>query len=63
MRKEYSKPALKVVELNMQVLLCGSDLNGDSGYPNNMNRLPADPNSSTIQSNNIWVSNTSSIWD
>lgn len=63
MRKEYSKPALKVVELNMQVLLCGSDPNGNLGYPNNMNRLPADPNSSTIQSNNIWVSNTSSIWD
>lgn len=60
MRKEYNKPALKVVELNMQVLLCGSI---DSDKMNGMNRLPADPNSSTIQSNNIWVSNTSSIWD
>lgn len=57
MKKMYVAPFLKVVNLNMQVLLCSSN-------PNNMNNLPSDPGTSSINSSsNIWVSNTSSIWD
>lgn len=58
MKKFYEKPFLKVVNLNMQVLLCGS------GTPENMDDVPSDPGISGAEvSSNLWVSNTSSIWD
>lgn len=58
MKKLYVTPSLKVVNLNMQVLLCGSEIS-------NMENLPSDPGHSdyNTSSSNIWVSNTSSIWD
>lgn len=58
MKKNYEKPSLKVVNLNMQVLLCGS------GKFENMDDVPSDPGISGAEaSSNLWVSNTSSIWD
>lgn len=58
MKKFYEKPSLKVVNLNMQVLLCGS------GKFENMDDVPSDPGISGAEvSSNLWVSNTSSIWD
>ena len=64
MKKMYVTPSLKVVNLNMQVLLCGSmEDNGSSSFEG-MDDLPCGPGlSSTNSSSNIWVSNTSSIWD
>ncbi len=64
MKKMYVTPSLKVVNLNMQVLLCGSQT-GDNDSPIcGMDDLPCGPGlSSTNSSSNIWVSNTSSIWD
>ena len=58
MKKNYVAPSLKVVNLNMQVLLCGSEIS-------NMEKFPSDPSHSdyNTSSSNIWVSNTSSIWD
>lgn len=61
MKKFYEKPSLKVVNLNMQVLLCGSITQNP---PYNMDDLPSDPGISGAEvSSNLWVSNTSSIWD
>ena len=61
MKKLYVTPSLKVVNLNMQVLLCGS--NGSSSFEG-MDDLPSGPGASSINSSsNIWVSSTSSIWD
>lgn len=55
----YVTPSLKVVNLNMQVLLCGSE-----SPMNGMNDLPGEPGVSGAEtSSNMWVSNTSSIWD
>ena len=60
MKKNYEKPFLKVVNLNMQVLLCRSP----ESPMNGMNDLPSDPEVSGAEtSSNFWVSNTSSIWD
>lgn len=58
----YVAPSMKVVSLNMQVLLCGS---GVADPPmNGMNDLPGEPGVSGAEaSSNMWVSNTSSIWD
>lgn len=66
MKKLYVTPSLKVVNLNMQVLLCGSASNSlpEESPMNGMNDLPSDPVSSSAgASSNIWMSNTSSIWD
>lgn len=63
MKKMYVTPSLKVVNLNMQVLLCGSDVPSESPM-NGMNNLPSEPGVSGAEtSSNLWVSNTSSIWD
>lgn len=64
MKKLYVTPSLKVVNLNMQVLLCGSmEDNGSSSFEG-MDDLPSGPGASSMNSSsNIWVSNTSSIWD
>ena len=64
MKKMYVTPSLKVVNLNMQVLLCGSNQLTDDSPICGMDDLPCGPGlSSTNSSSNIWVSNTSSIWD
>lgn len=64
MKKMYVTPSLKVVNLNMQVLLCGSQTDGNDSPICGMDDLPCGPGlSSTNSSSNIWVSNTSSIWD
>lgn len=56
----YVAPSMKVVNLNMQVLLCGSVESSMNG----MNDLPGEPGVSGAEtSSNMWVSNTSSIWD
>lgn len=56
----YVAPSMKVVNLNMQVLLCGSP----TPPMNGMNDLPGEPGVSGAEaSSNMWVSNTSSIWD
>lgn len=57
----YVAPSMKVVSLNMQVLLCGSPTDSPM---NGMNDLPGEPGVSGAEaSSNMWVSNTSSIWD
>lgn len=66
MKKMYVAPSLKVVNLNMQVLLCGSASNSlpEESPICGMDDLPCDPGTSSMSSSsNIWVSNTSSIWD
>lgn len=56
----YVAPSMKVVSLNMQVLLCESV----ESPMNGMNDLPGEPGVSGAEtSSNMWVSNTSSIWD
>lgn len=56
----YVAPSMKVVNLNMQVLLCRSV----ESPMNGMNDLPGEPGVSGAEtSSNMWVSNTSSIWD
>lgn len=57
----YVAPSMKVVNLNMQVLLCESPTDPPM---NGMNDLPGEPGVSGAEaSSNMWVSNTSSIWD
>lgn len=66
MKKLYVTPALKVVNLNMQVLLCGSASNSlpEESPICGMDDLPSGPGASSMNSSsNIWVSSTSSIWD
>lgn len=64
MKKLYVTPSLKVVNLNMQVLLCGSQIGENDSPMYGMDDLPSGPGASSMNSSsNIWVSNTSSIWD